>query len=208
MRYLLKGKRMNFNDYIISDSDYSFFDSLPEDEKLLFMYDLICEESYGTGSENYEEPEDRYDTSEIKSDLAKFDDIVDAFKSKLQTIIAASISEKAPVNMIFLNDKLIINSESLALIADTINQIYDSCDKIIILVAELHDVTVDFIEKFDKSKIVYMLNGHLNFKLSHAVELHWLNWFETTANFYKNNLMLLNKLNLNLKFKNSAVRSL
>ena len=64
---------MNFNDYIISDSDYSFFDSLPEDEKLLFMYDLICEESYGTGSENYEEPEDRYDTSEIKSDLAKFD---------------------------------------------------------------------------------------------------------------------------------------
>ena len=113
---------MNFNDYIISDSDYSFFDSLPEDEKLLFMYDLICEESYGTGSENYEEPEDRYDTSEIKSDLDKFDDIVDAFKSKLQTIIAASISEKAPVNMIFLNDKLIINSESLALIADTINQ--------------------------------------------------------------------------------------
>jgi hypothetical protein len=122
MRYLLKGKRMNFNDYIISESDYSFFDSLPEDEKLLFMYDLICEESYGTGSENYEDPEDRYDTSEIKPDLAKFDDIVDAFKSKLQTIVAASISEKAPVNMMFLNDKLIINSESLALIADTVNQ--------------------------------------------------------------------------------------
>ena len=125
MRYLLKGKRMNFKDYIISESDYSFFDSLPEDEKLLFMYDLICEESYGIGSENHEEleePEDHYDTSEIKSDLAKFDDIVDAFKSKLQTIIAASISEKAPVNMMFLNDKLIINSESLALIADTVNQ--------------------------------------------------------------------------------------
>jgi len=122
MRYLLKGKRMNFNDYIISESDYSFFDSLPEDERLLFMYDLICEESYGIGSENYEDPEDRYDTSEIKPDLDKFDDIVDAFKSKLQTIVAASISEKAPVNMMFLNDKLIINSESLALIADTVNQ--------------------------------------------------------------------------------------
>jgi len=113
---------MNFNDYIISESDYSFFDSLPEDERLLFMYDLICEESYGIGSENYEDPEDRYDTSEIKPDLDKFDDIVDAFKSKLQTIVAASISEKAPVNMMFLNDKLIINSESLALIADTVNQ--------------------------------------------------------------------------------------
>lgn len=113
---------MNFNDYIISESDYSFFDSLPEDEKLLFMYDLICEESYGAGSDTLEEPNAKYDTAEIKSDLDKFDTIVDTFKSKLQTIIEASISEKAPVNMIFLNDKLIINSESLALIADTVNQ--------------------------------------------------------------------------------------
>jgi len=113
---------MNFKDYIISESDYSFFDSLPEDEKLLFMYDLICEESYGTGSDTLEEPNAKYDTAEIKSDLNKFDTIVDTFKNKLQTIIAASISEKAPVNMMFLNDKLIINSESLALIADTVNQ--------------------------------------------------------------------------------------
>ena len=113
---------MNFNDYIISESDYSFFDSLPEDEKLLFMYDLICEESYGTGSDTLEDPNAKYDTAEIKSDLDKFDTIVDTFKSKLQTIIAASISEQAPVNMMFLNDKLIINSESLALIADTVNQ--------------------------------------------------------------------------------------
>jgi len=113
---------MNFKDYIISESDYSFFDSLPEDEKLLFMYDLICEESYGTGSDTLEEPNAKYDTAEIKSDLNKFDTIVDTFKNKLQTIIAASISEKAPVNMMFLNDKLIINSKSLALIADTVNQ--------------------------------------------------------------------------------------
>jgi len=113
---------MNFKDYIISESDYSFFDSLPEDEKLLFMYDLICEESYGVGSDTLEEPNSKYDTAEIKSDLDKFDTIVDTFKSKLQTIVAASISEKAPVNMIFLNDKLIINSESLALIMDTVNQ--------------------------------------------------------------------------------------
>ena len=110
---------MNFNDYIISDSDYSFFDSLPEDEKLLFMYDLICEESYGAGSY---ETEDSYDTAEIKSDLAKFDEIVHTFKNKLQTIVAASISEKSPVNMLFINDKIIINSESAALISDTVHQ--------------------------------------------------------------------------------------
>ena len=41
---------MNFSDYIIDESDYEFFESLPQDEKLLFLYDLICVEAYGPGS--------------------------------------------------------------------------------------------------------------------------------------------------------------
>jgi hypothetical protein len=41
---------MNFSDYIIDESDYEFFVSLPQDEKLLFLYDLICEDVYGSGS--------------------------------------------------------------------------------------------------------------------------------------------------------------
>jgi hypothetical protein len=109
---------MNFSDYIISESDYKFFDSLPKDEKLLFLFDLICEDVYGAGSEE----EDEYDTPEIEKDLSKFDNIVDALKSKLQDIVSASISEKAPVNMLILNEKMVLNSNSLALIKDTVNQ--------------------------------------------------------------------------------------
>lgn len=109
---------MNFNDYLISESDYKFFKSLAKDEKLLFIYDLICEESYGPGSEDEEE----YNTPEIETDLAVFDNIAEILKSKLHDIITASISDKAPVNMLILNDKMILNSDSIALIQDTVNQ--------------------------------------------------------------------------------------
>ena len=75
------------------------------------------------------------------------------------------------------------------------NTVYDVSEQIILLVSELHDVTVDFIEKHDKTKIVYFLNGDLNFKMSQARVYHWDNWFETTAGFYKRNQHLLDKLN-------------
>jgi hypothetical protein len=41
---------MNFSDFFISVEDYDFFQSLPNSEKILFAYDLICNDSYGTGS--------------------------------------------------------------------------------------------------------------------------------------------------------------
>ena len=71
---------------------------------------------------------------------------------------------------------------------------YDSSDQLILLVSELHDVTVDFIEKYDKPKIVYFLNGDLNFKISHAQVRRWDHWFDSTTTFYKNNIFLLDKL--------------
>lgn len=79
-------------------------------------------------------------------------------------------------------------------LSECFNKIYDGCDQIILLVSELHDVTVDFIEKHDKEKIVYFLNGDLNLKLKWAKAYHWNNWFETTSTFYNNNLNLLNTL--------------
>jgi len=77
---------------------------------------------------------------------------------------------------------------------ETFNQIYDSSEQIILLVTELHDVTVDFIEKFDRPKIVLFLNGDLNFKLNHATYYHYHHWFESTTLFYKNNQFLIDKL--------------
>ena len=75
------------------------------------------------------------------------------------------------------------------------NEIYDSSHKIFLMVSELHDVTVDFIEKFDRPNIIFFLNGDLNFTLRHARAYHWLSWFDTTTEFYKKNLFILDKLN-------------
>jgi len=108
---------MNFNEYIIDDSDYDFFASLPKDEKLLFVYDLICDDYYGSGSiENTKE-------FEIEdSDASKYldDTIFDEFDPKIHEIIAASLNEKADVNILILNNKLVLNSNSEELLNDTI----------------------------------------------------------------------------------------
>lgn len=98
---------MNFSDYIIDESDYEFFESLPQDEKLLFLYDLICEESYGQGSV---EPM-KFDLPAME--LKSFDSIIQDFEDKLYKIVAASINETAKANLLFINDRVIVNSESL-----------------------------------------------------------------------------------------------
>ena len=100
---------MNFNDYIIDESDYEFFESLPQDEKLLFLYDLICEESYGQGSG---EPM-TFDLPAIEMELKGFDSIIKDFEDKLYKIVAASISGTAKANLLFVNDRVIINSEHI-----------------------------------------------------------------------------------------------
>jgi hypothetical protein len=77
----------------------------------------------------------------------------------------------------------------------TFNRIYNHCDEIILLVSELHDVTMDFIQDMDRPKITLFLNGDINVSLKHSKQYHWDNWFETTMGFYKKNQFLLDKLN-------------
>jgi len=79
-------------------------------------------------------------------------------------------------------------------LGDIVDQIYDSCQSIIITVSELHDVTVDFMQKYDHNKITYFLNGHINFHLKNAKISNWFSWFESTINFYKQNTFILEQL--------------
>jgi hypothetical protein len=79
-------------------------------------------------------------------------------------------------------------------LSDIVDQIYDSCQSIIITVSELHDITVDFIQEHDHRKITYFLNGQINFQLKYAKVSKWFSWFESTSNFYINNLFLLEQL--------------
>ena len=97
---------MNFDEFIIDNEDYKFFESLPKDEKLLFIYDLICDESYGPGSVEPEIPKvtEVYDPLE-ESYEAESDD-------KFRNIISNNINDFIEVNIIILNNKLIVNSNS------------------------------------------------------------------------------------------------
>lgn len=68
---------------------------------------------------------------------------------------------------------------------DTIDQVYDVCDRVIILCSELHDRTVDIILNNDREKITYFICGTFNFQLKNAQVERFLDWFTTTVHFYK-----------------------
>lgn len=105
MTYLLMEQNMNFNDYIIDFSDYKFFHSLPTDERLLFLYDLICDNAYGTGS--YSEYEDPID-----------------FDTKMYEIIKSTINPNSKVNIIWIGKSIILNSNSEYYITDAITDFF------------------------------------------------------------------------------------
>ena len=86
---------MNFNEYIIDQDDYEFFDSLPKDEKILFLYDLICEDVYGTGSIN-----------SIQEDTAQ--DLNTPAKDELPKIVSKSINEFSKVNILVIDNNISI----------------------------------------------------------------------------------------------------
>lgn len=67
-----------------------------------------------------------------------------------------------------------------------IDQVYDSCDAIIILGSELHPRTVDFMRRYDRPKIAWFVCGLLNDKLHHSRVYLFLDWFTTSVHFYKN----------------------
>jgi len=113
---------MNFNDFIIDREDYDFFQSLPKDEKLLFIYDLICEEAFGTGSVEVEP----IDTSKNMSNDFSFE--LENFKDHLTSLIERSINPEAKVNVLIVNDKIILNSNSEDLLDNTIRDMFmDGC---------------------------------------------------------------------------------
>ena len=108
---------MNFNEYIIDQDDYDFFVSLPKDEKILFLYDLICEDAYGIGSE---EPES------IDSD--SFETDIEHFKERLSSIITGSINPEAKVNVLIINGRMILNSNSEEFLNEAVTEMFmDGC---------------------------------------------------------------------------------
>ena len=106
---------MNFNEYIIDQDDYEFFDSLPKDEKILFLYDLICEDVYGVGS-----------TDITQEDTTQ--DSIAPTKDELPEIVSKSINEFSKVNILVIDNNIILNSDSKKYINEVIHDmINDGC---------------------------------------------------------------------------------
>lgn len=87
---------MNFDNYIINESDYEFFGTLTNDEQLLFLYEVIFD--------NLIEKSEQFNIENVTTST----DI----KSKLFDNLEFMIKENFKVNVIFINKFLIINSES------------------------------------------------------------------------------------------------
>lgn len=66
-----------------------------------------------------------------------------------------------------------------------IDRIYDQVDSILILVSELHGVTVDFMKKYDRPKIEYFICGFLNTQLHHSRVHRFMDWFIGSRQFYR-----------------------
>lgn len=92
---------MHFEDFFINDEDWEFFEELPSDEQILFVYDLVCEEFYGAGSISEEEK------GQIEVD--NFEDFLDKISDKL-------VNRFADVSILQINNNLIFNSEDKKLL--------------------------------------------------------------------------------------------
>ena len=108
---------MDFKDYVINEEDFDFFKSLPEDEKLLFIYDLICIDAYGIGSTDAEDEI----VIDITLDKAEaFKDFIEQFEIKMRSFIASAINLNVDCNLVFINNSVVINSNNKKEIADSV----------------------------------------------------------------------------------------
>jgi hypothetical protein len=92
---------MDFEDFFINDEDWEFFEELPNDEQILFTYDLVCEEFYGSGSVTEEEKR--------QIEVNNFEDFLDKISDKL-------VNKFSDVSILQINNNLIFNSEDKKLL--------------------------------------------------------------------------------------------
>jgi len=144
---------MNFNEYIIDQEDYDFFASLPKDEKILFLYDLICVDAYGIGSEDTNfENDSEYETH------PDFEVDIEHFKDKLSSIITGSINPDAKVNVLIVNNRVILNSNSQEFLNEAITEMFmDGC---IMIAYKFSDIAMEVFKQQKFCKAFTLIGRH------------------------------------------------
>lgn len=95
---------------------------------------------------------------------------VDAFRTSTHTRRLACLQMPYPVRAEF--DTLV-------------NDLTDICDNVLILMSELHDRTVEIVQRHDDPKVSYFICGDFNFELTHSPVHKFYDWFTTTVHFYR-----------------------
>ena len=67
-----------------------------------------------------------------------------------------------------------------------------NCNLVILMTSEVHDETVDLIQRNYRSNIINFICGALNNQIPYR---HWMDWFVTSCAFYKHKPQVLDKLN-------------
>ena len=69
---------------------------------------------------------------------------------------------------------------------DTLIDDLASCaDHVLILMSELHDRTVEIVQRHDDKRVSYFICGTFNFELDNSPVHKFYDWFTTTVHFYK-----------------------
>lgn len=58
-------------------------------------------------------------------------------------------------------------------------------DNVLILMSELHDRTIEIVQRHDDAQVSYFICGSFNFTLNHSRVHKFYDWFTTTVHFYR-----------------------
>ena len=105
---------MDYNDIEFDESDYEFFVSLPTDEKILFLFDLLCTNLF-----------EDYSNDKISEIIpASYEDLTGPLKSTVVEAIDFAFSKEADVNIVFVNDFIVINSDDEKILKTSVREIF------------------------------------------------------------------------------------
>lgn len=116
---------MKFSDFFISVEDYNFFTGLSDSEKILFVYDLICNETYGSGSSEVNTIDYIINNPLKDTKVSKINQVNSPdFIAMLKSMISDSIDLDSVVNVFFINNFVIINSDYRSEIRNAVRNLF------------------------------------------------------------------------------------
>ena len=68
---------------------------------------------------------------------------------------------------------------------EVVEQVYDVCEQIFIVITEVHRPAIEFMQTYDRDKIVYYIAGSVSVPLQRATLRTYQDWFHTSSFFYK-----------------------